>query len=171
MLTADELNQRQTEIQAAPDLAALLRRLTERARPVLERMPPIPRAKALLTADGGVCPRDGIRLEFNPWSPAEHRCSHCRQSYQGERHDRAWAHYQHLWLAERTAHLATVAVMADFFVDIAKMHEFAQNFSVYKYKILTFNEFHRVITTVLVQSSHNHEFQSIFLKIITVAAR
>jgi heparinase II/III-like protein len=113
MLTPEELNERRENIQAVPDLAALLRRLTERARPVLERMPPVPRSKALLTADGGTCPADGTRLEFNPWSPAEHRCPRCHESYSGERHDRAWAHYQHLWLAERAAHLATVAVMAD----------------------------------------------------------
>jgi hypothetical protein len=113
VLTGEELNGRQKEIQAAPDLAALLQRLTDRAGPVLERMPPIPAAKALLTADGGICPTDGTRLEFNPWSPAEHRCPRCHQSYHGDRHDRAWAHYQHLWLAERTAHLATVAVLGD----------------------------------------------------------
>jgi hypothetical protein len=113
VLTGDELSERRKEIQGAPDLAALLYRLTDRARPVLERMPPIPRAKALLTADGGMCPSDGTRLEFNPWSPAEHRCPRCHRNYPGERHDRAWAHYQHLWLAERTAHLATVAVLAD----------------------------------------------------------
>ena len=113
MLTGEELAQRRQDIEAAPDLTALLRRLTERARPVLDRMPPIPGRKALLTVDGGICPADGSRLEFNPWSPAEHRCPRCHKRYGGERHDRAWAHYQHLWLAERTAHLAAVAVLAD----------------------------------------------------------
>ncbi len=69
MLTAEEVAQRRQEIAAAPDLTALLRRLVERAGPVLARLPPIPRWKALLTADGGICPADGARLEFNPWSP------------------------------------------------------------------------------------------------------
>jgi hypothetical protein len=113
MLTGEELAQRRQDIEAAPDLIALLRRLTERAQPVLDRMPPIPRWKAMLTADGGMCPVDRSRLEFNPWNPTEHRCPRCHKSYGGERHDRAWAHYQHLWLAERAAHLATVAVLTD----------------------------------------------------------
>ncbi|MEP7226101.1 MAG: heparinase II/III family protein [Gemmatimonadales bacterium] len=112
MLTAEELEQRRSEIEAAPELSALLERLVERAAPVLERMPPIPESKALLTADGGVCPDDGTRLEFDPWSPAAHRCSRCGKGFSGERHDRAWAHHQHLWLAERAAHLAAVAVFA-----------------------------------------------------------
>ncbi|MDQ3223487.1 MAG: heparinase II/III family protein, partial [Gemmatimonadota bacterium] len=112
MLTAEELEQRRSEIEAAPELSALLRRLVERAGPVLERMPPLPGSKALLTADGGVCPEDCSRLGFDPWSPSTHRCTHCGKPFTGERHDRAWAHYQHLWLAERAAHLATVAVFA-----------------------------------------------------------
>ncbi|HEY8197404.1 MAG TPA: hypothetical protein VIG04_10520, partial [Gemmatimonadales bacterium] len=112
MLTAEELEQRRSEIDAAPELSALLHRLVDRAAPVLERMPPVPQSKALLTADGGVCPDDGTRLEFDPWSPTTHRCPRCGKQFTGERHDRAWSHYQHLWLAERAAHLATVAVFA-----------------------------------------------------------
>ena len=77
MLTAEELEQRRSEIDAHPELSALLQRLVERAAPVLERMPPVPQSKALLTADGGVCPDDGTRLEFDPWSPTRHRCSRC----------------------------------------------------------------------------------------------
>jgi len=110
VLTAEELGERQEEIRASADLTALLERLVKRAAPVLERMPTVPNAKALLTADGGVCPVDGSRLEFDPWSPAQHRCLRCGKQYAGERHDRAWAHYQHLWVAERAAHLATIAV-------------------------------------------------------------
>ncbi len=112
MLTAEELEQRRSEIEAAPELSALLQRLVARAAPVLERMPPVPGSKALLTADGGICPDDGTRLEFDPWSPTTHRCSRCGSQFTGERHDRAWAHYQHLWLAERAAHLATIAAFS-----------------------------------------------------------
>lgn len=112
MLTAEELDLRRNDIEAAPELAALLDRLVERAAPVLQRMPPVPQLKALLTADGGMCPDDGTRLEFDPWSPTAHRCPRCRKQFSGERHDRAWAHYQHLWLAERAAHLASIAVFA-----------------------------------------------------------
>ncbi|HJR16324.1 MAG TPA: heparinase II/III family protein [Gemmatimonadales bacterium] len=112
MLTAEELDLRRNDIQAAPQLARLLARLEERAEPVLRRMPPVSPLKALLTADGGVCPDDGARLEFDPWSPHLHRCPSCRKQFTGERHDRAWAHYQHLWLAERAAHLAAVAAFS-----------------------------------------------------------
>jgi hypothetical protein len=69
---------------------------------VLARVPEIPTAKALLSADGGICPEDGATLEFDPWSPRAHRCAGCGHTYTGERHDRAWARWQHL-LAERTA--------------------------------------------------------------------
>jgi hypothetical protein len=113
MLNAEELNARRAVIESSSDLQSLLQRLIKRAEPVLTRMPVIPEMKALLTVDGGVCPDDGTRLTFDPWSPTVHRCSHCGRQFTGERHDRAWAHYQHLWLAERTAHLATVAVMGN----------------------------------------------------------
>src|SRR5213082_4019687 len=36
----------------------------------------------------------------------------CGQIQRGERHDRNWARHQHLWLAERAAHLATLATLA-----------------------------------------------------------
>ncbi|HEU4680153.1 MAG TPA: heparinase II/III family protein [Gemmatimonadales bacterium] len=110
MLTAEELSGRGEEIRTSPDLTALFNRLVERAAPVLTRMPTVPQFKALLTADGGVCPSDGNRLEFDPWSPAQHRCPRCGKQYTGDRHDQAWAHYQHLWVAERAAHLAAIAV-------------------------------------------------------------
>jgi Heparinase II/III-like protein len=112
VLNAEELSARRAAIESEPELRALRDRLVQRAGPVLTRMPPVPQSKALLTADGGVCPNDGTRLLFDPWSPTVHRCSHCGREFSGERHDRAWAHYQHLWLAERAAHLATVAVAA-----------------------------------------------------------
>src|SRR5690242_1413617 len=50
---------------------------------------------------------------FDPWSPAEHRCPRCRKDVAGERHDRYWARSQHLWLAERAAHLSTLAALDD----------------------------------------------------------
>jgi hypothetical protein len=112
VLNAEELTTRRAAIESQPELRALRDRLVQRAEPVLARMPPVPKSKALLTADGGVCPDDGALLVFDPWSPTLHRCSHCGRQFSGERHDRAWAHYQHLWLAERAAHLATVAVTA-----------------------------------------------------------
>ncbi len=112
MLTAAELDARRELLGESADLAALARRLAERAAPLLARPPIIPSAKALLTADGGVCPDDGAPLEFDPWSPAAHRCPRCGRSFSGERHDRAWARFQHLWLAERAATLAALAGLA-----------------------------------------------------------
>src|SRR5947209_2669391 len=61
----------------------------------------------------GVCPGDGAALMFDPWSPGSHACPRCRETYGGERHDRAWARYHHLWLAERAAHLAALGALAD----------------------------------------------------------
>lgn len=109
MVTAEELAARGEVVRGSDDLRALLAWLRERARPVLERMPIIPEQKAQLTADGGICPDDGAVLAFDPWSPAAHRCPRCGKTWQGEHHDWSWVRYQHLWLAERAAHLATVA--------------------------------------------------------------
>lgn len=108
MLMPEELERRRGEIAESADLQALLARLTERAAPVIERMPPLPRVKALLSADGGICPDDGAALAFDPWSPDRHRCPRCGREWTGERHHRHWARWQHLWLAERAAHLAAV---------------------------------------------------------------
>ena len=113
MVTADQITARRQVIAESSDLQALLAHLRERARPVIERLPVIPEHKALLSVDGGVCPDDGTRLMFDPWSPAAHRCSRCGKTWTGERHDRNWARYQHLWLAERAAHLATLAALDD----------------------------------------------------------
>ena len=108
MVTAEQLAARKQEIVRSRDLMALVAHLTEQAAPVLDRMPPIPREKALLSSDGGVCPEDGAPLAFDPWSPDAHRCPRCGRTFGGERHDRNWARYQHLWLAERAAHLAAL---------------------------------------------------------------
>ena len=111
MVTAEAVAARRAEIAQAPDLTALLARLTERAAPLLERRPIIPPLKALLSSDGGICPDDGTALLFNPWSPNQHHCSRCGKTWAGERHDRHWARFQHLWLAERAAHLAALQAL------------------------------------------------------------
>jgi hypothetical protein len=112
VLTAAELLARREALPASPDLSALISRLAERAAPLLARRPPVPRAKALLSTDGGFCPEDRSPLSFDPWSPSIHRCPRCGLGFSGERHDLAWARYQHLWLAERAATLATLASLA-----------------------------------------------------------
>src|SRR6266536_2579381 len=111
MVTAEQLAARREEIAGAPDLAALRAHLAARAAPVIARMPAVPDGKALLSSDGGVCPDDGTALAFDPWSPTAHRCPRCGKTFTGERHDRHWARYQHLWLAERAAHLAALAAL------------------------------------------------------------
>jgi len=113
MVTAERLAARKAEIAGSRDLTALRAHLERRAAPLLDVMPAIPEQKALLSMDGGVCPVDGAALVFDPWSPGSHRCPRCRETYSGERHDRAWARYQHLWLAERAAHLAALGALAD----------------------------------------------------------
>jgi hypothetical protein len=113
VVTAEELAGRRQVIAGSPDLQALLAHLTERARPVIARAPVIPERKALLSVDGGVCPDDGTALAFDPWSPAAHRCPRCGKTWTGARHDGSWARFQHLWLAERAAHLAALAALGD----------------------------------------------------------
>lgn len=113
MVTAERLAERRRAMAASLDLQGLLARLTERAAPVLARMPVIPEVKALLSMDGGVCPEDGAALTFDPWSPDEHGCRSCGKTWRGDRHHRHWAKFQHLWLAERAAHLATLATLSD----------------------------------------------------------
>ena len=113
MVSAEELAARREAIGTSRDLSALRAHLRERAAPLLARMPELPDAKALFSTDGGMCPDDGAELTFDPWSPVEHRCPRCGKIGTGERHDRHWARSQHLWLAERAAHLATLAVLDD----------------------------------------------------------
>src|SRR5437763_535678 len=54
MVTAEELAARKEAIARSRDLTALLAHLTEAAIPLLERAPPIPREKALLSTGRGV---------------------------------------------------------------------------------------------------------------------
>lgn len=110
-MTIDDIESRIAAL--GPEGQALLAALSERARPLLERMPVVPDTKALLSKDGGTCPACGGQLTFDPWSPTEHRCGECQAVARGERHDANWARGQHLWIAERAAHLAAVGVCAD----------------------------------------------------------
>ncbi len=113
MLSGEQIARRREIIAGSADLSALLDRLSRRVAPLLARTPDIPTSKALLSADGGVCPEDKVALEFDPWNPSAHRCPHCGRSWTGDRHDRAWARFQHLWLAERAADLATIATLQE----------------------------------------------------------
>lgn len=113
MLTADELSHRRTEMPGAADLAGGVTAMERRLARLLEEAPPMPVAKAMLSVDGGICPDDATALIFDPWSPRDHRCPTCNQSWSGDRHHSAWARWQHLWLAERAGELAALAVLTD----------------------------------------------------------
>src|SRR5687767_7250284 len=97
--TTAELAARLQAIAQSPGLASLF-------RPIY-----IPERKAMLSQDGGVCPDDGSRLEFDPLSPDEHRCPRCIRVARGERHHLAWLMRYHLWLSERAIHLALVGAL------------------------------------------------------------
>ncbi|HUF29637.1 MAG TPA: heparinase II/III family protein, partial [Gemmatimonadaceae bacterium] len=74
----------------------------------------IPGEKAMLSRDGGRCPRDGASLAFDPYEGRRHRCPRCGQTYEGERHYLWWVMSRHLWLSERALHAATLfAVTGD----------------------------------------------------------
>ena len=79
---------------------------------VLARPLYIPRQKALLSRQGGRCANDGAQLEFDPFSPREHRCPRCGTVYTGELHDRFWVYWYQLWLAERAVHAAVLSRVA-----------------------------------------------------------
>jgi heparinase II/III-like protein len=68
-----------------------------------------PPEKALLSRAGGRCEVDGTMLEFDPFSPHEHRCLRCGRVYTGSLHDRFWNYWYQLWLAERAVHGAALA--------------------------------------------------------------
>ncbi|HLB54567.1 MAG TPA: heparinase II/III family protein, partial [Gemmatimonadales bacterium] len=111
MLTGPELEALRDRLPGDPDLTRLLATLQRRAGPGLVALPPIPRVKALLSRDGGVCPNDGATLRFDPWSAERHACPRCGGVFSGEPHHRHWARAQHLWLAERAAELALIAAV------------------------------------------------------------
>jgi hypothetical protein len=113
VVTAEQLTARRAAIAGSADLQGLARHVAARNARAIERLPPIPEVKALLSADGGRCPEDGVALTFDPWSPDEHACPSCGRRYRGERHTRAWAKFQHLWLAERAVELAALAALTD----------------------------------------------------------
>lgn len=102
LLAEDKLRARAAV--AAKELAPLADGLTTELAPLLAGELYIPREKALLSREGGRCPRDGSTLEFDPFSPRRHRCPTCGEHYTGAAHDRFWVFWYQLWLAERAVH-------------------------------------------------------------------
>ena len=113
MFTSDGLAVLREQLGADEHLTRYIATLERRAAPLLDRLPPIPRTKALLSRDGGFCPDDRTVLGFDPWSPDQHRCPRCGKSFSGERHHRHWARAQHLWIAGRSVDLALLAALRD----------------------------------------------------------
>jgi len=111
VVTREDIERRRDALASSEMLRTLEARLRARATRVLSAPPVIPEAKGALSADGGFCPADGSVLVFDPWSPGAHRCPACGAAQSGRRHDQWWARHQHLWLAERAAEMATVAVL------------------------------------------------------------
>ena len=112
MVTIEQIEARRAGLGSG-DLAALLARQVARAGRLLEQTPVVPEQKAMLSTDGGICPKCGTTLAFDPWSPTIHTCGACQTVVTGARHDGHWARAQHLWIAERAAELAAVAVLQD----------------------------------------------------------
>src|SRR5205809_4165265 len=92
-------------------LAPLFDSLRSELDAAIARRPELPRAKTLLSRAGGRCENDGTLLEFDPWSPREHRCPTCNAVYEGELHHRAWVTSYQLWLAERCVHAALLHLL------------------------------------------------------------
>jgi len=107
LLLSREALERRRDVARGP-LAPLADSLLHDLRPLLDAGFEIPREKALLSREGGRCPRDGTALEFDPYRPRVHRCPVCGQSFTGERHYLAWVMWYQLWLAERAVHAAAL---------------------------------------------------------------
>ena len=113
MLTPDEIAARREALPGSPDLQALLATVEQRIEPLLAGAVDLPPMKALLSTEGGRCRRDGTPLPFDPWAGPGYRCPSCGAAADDERQQRHRARFQHLWLAERIADLASVAVLAE----------------------------------------------------------
>jgi hypothetical protein len=99
---------------AAGELHPLATSLVADLREVVERPLYVPEQKALLSRAGGRCADDGAMLDFDPFSPGEHRCPKCGATYTGELHDRFWIYWYQLWLAERALHGAVLSRLGVF---------------------------------------------------------
>ncbi|MSR05697.1 MAG: hypothetical protein EXR93_01300 [Gemmatimonadetes bacterium] len=113
LTTKTELAARRQTIAGSATLTSLSRRLRTLVQSLIDRPLAVPDRKAMLSQDGGVCPNDGSRLEFDPFSPDAHRCPRCHKTVAGERHHLAWLMRYHLWLSERAVHLALLGVLDD----------------------------------------------------------
>jgi hypothetical protein len=102
-------------------LSGLATSLATELDPLLTRELYFPNQKAVLSRDGGRCPRDGTLLDFDPFNPTEHRCVSCGETCRGDSHDRFWIYWYQLWLAERAVHASTLSALGhDRFAPLAR---------------------------------------------------
>ena len=112
LLTDRELaDRRRVVLSPGSPLAGLAASLAADLAPVLARPVWLPPNKARLTRVGGTCPRDGVRLTFDPFAPHAHRCPTCGHVCDRDEDYQWWTFGYQLWLAERAVHAATVAVV------------------------------------------------------------
>ena len=110
LLLNDEALRERARVAHA-ELAPLANSLVREFTTLAERPLFIPTEKALLSREGGRCPRDGVLLDFDPFSPHQHRCPICGEIYTGEFHYRFWIYWYQLWLVERALHGALFAAL------------------------------------------------------------
>ena len=115
LLLSDDALAARRAVVAGP-LAPLAESLTTELEPLVTDDLYIPEQKALLSREGGRCPRHGVLLEFDPFSPHEHRCPVDGEVFTGELHHRFWIYWYQLWLAERAVH---AAALHRFGIDVA----------------------------------------------------
>jgi len=94
-------------------LAPLAASLARDLAPVVARPVWLPAVKARLTRVGGTCPRDGARLESDPFARRAHRCPACGAVYDRDEDHAWWAMGYQLWLAERAVHAAALALLGE----------------------------------------------------------
>jgi hypothetical protein len=110
LLSSDEYLAHRRAVTEGP-LRGLADSLNADLSAVIARPLFIPEQKALLSREGGRCPRDGTMLEFDPFSPHDHRCPRCGEAIRGELHDGFWVYWYQLWLAERAVHSALLGAL------------------------------------------------------------
>ncbi len=98
---------------AAAALSPLVQALRAELEPLIHARLPIPEHKARLTRIGGRCSFDGTLLDFDPWSPYEHRCPQCHRVFNDLAHHDWWAMGAQLWVAERAAQAAALHLLTD----------------------------------------------------------
>ena len=111
LLDSARLNERRAAVAAGGALAPLADSIAADLEIVMSRKLYVPPEKALLSRAGGRCEDDGTQLEFDPYSPDEHRCRLCGHVYTGEFHHRWWVYWYQLWLAERGVNAALLNLL------------------------------------------------------------